>query len=82
METKLNSGAIFKNEKKQKETHPDYNGTINVDGVDKQISLWVKESKNGLKYFSVSIQEPYKNAEGITNEHAIKVSKQEEDLPF
>jgi len=35
METKVNGGAIFKNEKKA-DTHPDYKGTINVDGQDKE----------------------------------------------
>ena len=29
-----NSGAFFVNDRKQKETHPDYNGKINVEGKD------------------------------------------------
>jgi len=58
METKLNSGAIFKNTK-TKETQPDYRGKVNVNGKDMEISLWVKESKTGTKYFSASFQEPY-----------------------
>lgn len=58
METKNNSGAIFKNNK-TKETQPDYRGKVNVNGKDMEISLWVKESKTGTKYFSASFQEPY-----------------------
>lgn len=58
-----NRGAIFKNNKKEKETHPDYRGTINVDGVEKEISLWVKTSQKGEQFFSVSISEPYKKTE-------------------
>lgn len=58
METKQNTGAIFKNDKKA-ETHPDYKGTINVDGKDKEIALWVKTSQKGTSYFSVKISEPY-----------------------
>ena len=53
METKVNGGAIFKNEKKA-DTHPDYKGTINVDGQDKEIALWVKQSAKGTTYFSVN----------------------------
>jgi uncharacterized protein (DUF736 family) len=53
-----NTGAIFKNEQKTG-SQPDYRGTINVDGVDKQISLWVKDSKAGKKFFSAKISEPY-----------------------
>lgn len=67
-----NRGAIFKNNKKEKETHPDYRGTINVDGVEKEISLWVKTSQKGEQFFSVSISEPYKKTE----------TKPESDLPF
>ena len=48
METKNNSGAIFKNNK-TKETQPDYRGKVNVNGKDMEISLWVKESKTGTK---------------------------------
>ena len=58
METKNNSGAIFKNTK-TKETQPDYRGKVNVNGKEMEISLWVKESKTGTKYFSASFQEPY-----------------------
>lgn len=62
METKNknNSGAIFKNSKKTNEKQPDYQGTVNVNGKEMQISLWLKESKNGNKYFSVAFQEPFK----------------------
>lgn len=79
METKNNSGAIFKNDKKTTDKHPDYNGTIVVDGVEKKIALWVKESAKGTKYFSAAISEPFKKDEP-------KVTKMEsiykDDLPF
>lgn len=50
-----NSGALFKNNKKEKDTHPDYTGQINADGVEYWLSAWVKE-KDGKKYFSLSIK--------------------------
>ena len=71
-----NRGAIFKNEHKKAENHPDYRGTINVDGKDKEISLWVKTSKAGKKFFSASIQEPYVAPEQSTPQ------EEEGDLPF
>jgi uncharacterized protein (DUF736 family) len=59
METKNNSGAIFKNAKKTNEKQPDYQGTVNVNGKEMQISMWLKESQKGVKYFSVAFKEPY-----------------------
>jgi uncharacterized protein (DUF736 family) len=60
METKLNSGVLFKNAKKTNEKQPDYQGTVNVNGKEMQISMWLKESQKGTKYFSVAFQEPFK----------------------
>jgi len=77
MEQKPNTGAIFKNNKKEKETHPDYRGKINVDGVEKEIALWVNTSKNGLQYFSASISEPY-----VVEEKHESKSEDFNDLPF
>ena len=82
METKVNSGAIFKNEKKS-ENHPDYRGTINVDGVEKEIALWVKQSAKGTTYFSVKISEPYKKAEQPIQATGKWIKPEEtNDLPF
>ena len=58
MENKLNSGAIFKNDKKTKDTHPDYRGKVNVNGKEMEIALWVKQGKNG-SFMSASFSEPY-----------------------
>jgi hypothetical protein len=50
-----NSGALFKNDKKESEKHPDYRGSINVDGVDYWISAWLKTSQQGTKFMSLSV---------------------------
>lgn len=56
-----NTGMLAKNDRKQKDTHPDYRGTINVDGVDYWLSGWLKTGKEGgklagQKFFSLSVQ--------------------------
>lgn len=75
METKINQGAIFKNDKKTSDKAPDYKGKINVDGIEKSIALWFRESANGVKYFSVKIEEPYKS-------QVSESKKSTNDLPF
>jgi uncharacterized protein (DUF736 family) len=53
-----NRGALFRNDKKVTENHPDYTGKVNVAGKDLWLSAWVKTSKNGKKYMSLSITDP------------------------
>lgn len=38
-----NRGAIWKNEKKEQDTHPDFTGSLNVDGVEYWVSAWKRK---------------------------------------
>ena len=51
---KEGSGSLFKNDRKTTDTHPDYSGSIMVNGKEHWLSAWVKEGQKG-KFFSVSI---------------------------
>lgn len=59
-----NKVAIFKHDQKGNDKAPMYKGTLNVEGKDYDISLWVKESDKAGKYFqgSISIKQPKENA--------------------
>jgi uncharacterized protein (DUF736 family) len=88
---KTNTAVIFKNNKKENEKHPDYRGTINVDGKELEISLWIKEGKAG-KFFSGKIKEPYQknpnNLEAMQNQlkeienTSDKIRNESSGLPF
>jgi hypothetical protein len=73
-----NRGALFRNERKEAETHADYNGTINVNGQEFWINSWLKESKGGKKYMSLSV----KPKDGVVAKPAPAAPVSFEDMPF
>ncbi len=58
-----NRGAAFPNQRKQNEKHPDYTGKGNYAGVDFEISIWKRRSKNGNPFLSIAFKEPYQKPE-------------------
>lgn len=56
-ELKPNTGSLFKNDEKESENHPDYKGQALINGVPMWISAWIKETKEGKKFFSFSFRE-------------------------
>jgi uncharacterized protein (DUF736 family) len=55
METRNNTGAIFKNDNKKADNHPDYKGKVNVNGKDMEVALWLKTSAKGVKFMSAQV---------------------------
>lgn len=47
-------GVLFKNKDKKQDTHADYQGSININGVDHWLNAWIKKDKNGNSYMSLS----------------------------
>jgi uncharacterized protein (DUF736 family) len=58
-EQRENTGALFRNDKKQPgERTPDYRGDAMVNGVKVEIAAWIKESASGKKFMSLKFSEP------------------------
>lgn len=55
-----NSGALFKNDRKETENQPDYTGKINIEGKEYYLSAWVNKiqsgEKAGKKYFGIKVK--------------------------
>ncbi len=55
-EQKDNSGSMFKNERKEKDTHPDRTGSAMIDGTSYWVNGWVKQDKNGNPWLSLAFK--------------------------
>ena len=75
-------GVLFKNDRKEKDTHPDYRGSCEIEGIEYWMSAWVKEGKSG-KFMSFSFQpkegqaRPAHNAQAVADNDGF-----DDDVPF
>ena len=53
-EPKDNSGSLFRNDKKEKDTHPNMKGSARIGGVDFWVSAWTKTGQSGDKFQSLA----------------------------
>ena len=77
--TRDNSGVLFRESDKKSPNHPDYKGSIRVEGKDFWISGWIKDGKNG-KFMGLAVnpkepmQAPTKASKSIAD--------MDDDVPF
>lgn len=77
-----NKGVLFINDRKERDTHPDRKGSINIDGKEYWLSGWDKNTSRG-DTISLSVQP--KEAAGMTqksNASPMGSNFQDDDLPF
>jgi hypothetical protein len=55
-EQRDNSGAVFVNDRKEKDAHPDRAGSATIGGVEYWVSGWLKKTKAGDPYLSLSFK--------------------------
>ena len=82
------SGVLFKNKELKSERSPLYSGSCEIDGTEYWISSWVKKSKKGAPFMSLSFTakeqqstktiQDYRSATGST----IGTDDTEGEVPF
>lgn len=58
---RTNTGTLGKNRNRKTDKHPEYTGSININGVEYWLSAWVKTAGDrapepGSKFFSLSVK--------------------------
>jgi hypothetical protein len=78
-----NRGSLFKNDKEGNEARPDYKGMSNIEGVEYNVSVWLKTSKGGMKYMAM-VYEKKKPGGGTAGQVSRKKAEPvaEDDIPF
>ncbi len=79
-EPKDMSAALFRNDKRENEQQPEYRGDGLVNGEPVWLSAWIKETKDGQKFFSIAFtnkQEKPKVAPG-----GARPSPRDDQIPF
>lgn len=66
-----NRGVLFPNDKKGNDKAPDFKGTININGEEKQLAAWKKTSEKG-NLLSLTVSEPYRKDGETSSQKEIK----------
>ena len=77
-----NTGALFRNDKKGNEKWPDYRGTVNVGGTEYWLSAWIKKSKKGETFMSLSVKPKDEQKEPQRAPAQPQGEEMNDDIPF
>ena len=75
-EQKDNLGALFINDKRETDKHPNAKGSAMIGGVEYWVSAWTNTSAKGTKYQSLSFQAKEDRPQ-VAQERPL-----EDDVPF
>ena len=77
-----NRGALFRNNRKEQDNHPDHTGSINIDGKEYYLNAWIKTSQNGNKFFSLSVKPKDAKQSQLESPAQALPSEHGDDIPF
>lgn len=84
-EKKDMSGTLFRNDKREKDTHPNATGTAIINGVEYWVSAWTKDGAKG-KFQSLAFKPKEERREEIKRETSQRNSygdvTEDGEIPF
>ena len=76
-----NKGIFGRNDRKTLDTHPDFSGSINIEGREYWLSGWIKERRDGSgKFFSLTAKP--KDGASATAAPRPTPADLDDDIPF
>ncbi len=80
-EQKDMSGSLFRNDKKEADTHADYKGSALLGGVEHWVDAWINTSAAGTKYMALKFK-PKDQAQREVAAPAHETDLDDSDVPF
>ena len=84
-EQRDNTGSLFKNDRREKDTQPNARGKALIDGVEYEVAAWTKKDRNGNPWQSLS----FKKADQQSRQEHVKTTRRgslkdqlDDDLPW
>lgn len=88
-EQRDNTASLFRNTKKEQDTHPDLTGSAKIEGREYWVSGWSKRTKDGDKWMSIAFKpKDAKPASAPKPRRDLEAAEQggirdiQEDIPF
>lgn len=78
---KPDTGSLFKNDRREKDTHPHATGSALIDGVEYWVSAWTKEGAKG-KWQSLAFKRKQEKAADGAVKHNPGKLEEDLDTPF
>ena len=78
------TGILSRNDRKEKDTHPDFKGNATINGVDYWIDAWTQERKDGSgrKFFKLKFKAKDQQQAGAAKPRVPAAAEMDDDAPF
>lgn len=83
-EPKDMTGSLFRNDRKETDSHPDYKGSALLNGVEHWLDAWINTAKDGSKYMSLKFKpkEARQSGSYARQEPAPALDDDDSSIPF
>jgi hypothetical protein len=79
---KDNTGSLFKNDRREKDTHANARGSALIDGVEYWVDAWTNETQSGDKYQSLKFKRKDAQRGDGNRSQPAHDTRLDDDVPF